>query len=1113
MTPRIHVHDLQSSELVLIGAPDLDLIPAELEKIARYLEKTPSPVLRDIAYTSGIAANSPDNFTKVAIVATSPQDLAEKIEIALRRIESGKRSTVFSKGVYIGTDKVPAPGRTVFLFPGEGSQYPGMLRSLTMHFPACRSSFDDADTACAMAEAPYLPSQWIFPTGDLPKSGITESLGLASAIQAVIAADNGILRLFTMLGITPDAVAGAGIGEIVAMECAKAISYSSRKERLDALRKGYTLLSEIRAKGRKTLHAYRNVSVDGLQRAKLESVLASYHGQVIITRDLAQDLFTLCMEEEIAPEVLGVLSSAGGTTRTVPVTLPFHTPWVQPILTPLKTLFKRLVKDTPDFPAYSFMTAAPHVGSPEDWAEQMAEQWAHPMRLRDTIERLYEDGFRVFVEIGPRGTLSTSVTAILRHKPHLALATNRGHRPGLNQLHHTLASLAAHGMPIDIEKLHVYRDSQLVDFLHPGLTQVQRQTRSVQLPTSLPLVQPPVIPPGLIAAAPKAMLAPRSAKTSPHIDTDDGRTDFPLLGSAEIIKFSPEEHIDLITSLTIFDEPCLLDRTISGRTSVSDSSLRGLLFAPVEVLLEIMVEAARKIFPKHVPVSIENLTLVDWPLIQNGKRGLRIRVRRLPRTLPGVRLVQAEIYDRESFSGETPVKLAETTVHLADEYPQAPLASTLALRTPEHVDWESADLYSVRLFMGPSFHSLLQIPDWGENGLHAECAVLPRSSLVRDMNAPRFSIDPVLLSAIGSSLAIWHGREPANGRLHVPYGCDRIDFYSPVLPEWTRCELNLFVPPGKTGDRFASANAEMTDQEHRLLFKATGWHNRVIHMLPQLHALLLQPVDGFFTSGIAREELPALSHEVVCCAAPATPTTPDDPDYGILMQITASLTLSGPERLKFDELSVCDAREVEWLFGRIAAKDAVRRCLLARYGRKWAAADIRIESDEAGKPTPQGDWRRLCGAQMDISITHTTDRIVAAAAPNTCLGIDIENRNRNLSEEFVSAAFSNTEQEIAAETGDGATALVRFWCAKEALSKALGAGLRFGTGTLTAQSIDTTTGRIEMEATHLWLQVFPQLRGKRIDVQTCILDDIILAVCVLDISLIEPAQGPFPEWH
>ena len=141
---------------------------------------------------------------------------------------------------------------------------------------------------------------------------------------------------------------------------------------------------------------------------------------------------------------------------------------------------------------------------------------------------------------------------------------------------------------------------------------------------------------------------------------------------------------------------------------------------------------------------------------------------------------------------------------------------------------------------------------------------------------------------------------------------------------------------------------------------------------------------------------------------------------------------------------------------------------------------------------------------MDISITHTSDQIIAAVAPNARIGIDVEKRDRVLSEEFIAAAFSPLEQEVAAESGDGATTLLRFWCAKEAFSKALGSGLRYGTGDLCARTVDTATGRIEMEATRLWLQPFPNLRGKRIDVQTCIIDNTVLAVCVLDGAVASP---------
>ena len=120
---------------------------------------------------------------------------------------------------------------------------------------------------------------------------------------------------------------------------------------------------------------------------------------------------------------------------------------------------------------------------------------------------------------------------------------------------------------------------------------------------------------------------------------------------------------------------------------------------------------------------------------------------------------------------------------------------------------------------------------------------------------------------------------------------------------------------------------------------------------------------------------------------------------------------------------------------------------------------------------------------------------------------------RTISEEFATSAFSQLEQGIAAESGDGATALFRFWCAKEALSKALGTGLRYGPGDLCARSLDQATGKVEMEATKLWLNPFPHLRGMRIDVQTCLLDNVILAVCVLNPGIARSETGPFIRWN
>lgn len=1095
MKTRINVHNVLQSEVVVLGADEIPLITDKIDRLANYIDKTPSPILRDIAYTSGLDAK--DALTKAAIVATSPADLREKLELLRRRIDSGKITSFYTKGIYIGTERCPAPGRTVFLFPGEGSQYPDMLRDLSLHFPACRSAFDDADTASAMAGAAIAPSQWIFPAGEKPEVSIAETLGMAAAVQSVIAADTGLLRLFLQVGITPDAVAGVGVGELVAMEAAGAVPYPNRKARLDALSEGHRLLMSMPSSSDFLPQCFC-FSASGLSRTRLEAIISSCGNEAVITRDQASELFSVCAKSEIAKDLVARIEAVGGATHRLPISKPFHTQWAKPFLPALTQFFGNIVTAAPEVPVYSFMTAAPIEGTLETWATQAAEQWANPTRIRDTIERLYADGFRVFVELGARGSLSSCVAATLRHRPHLALAANSSHRSDILQLHHTLAALVAHGAPLDIEKLHALRGSSVVDFGHPGPTHAQRSQHTVALGTRFATLRNATIPDGLVAPAPCAgHQAP--APTSPDAHAE-GLAGFPMIGDAEIIRFTPGENIDLLKTLSFFDHPFLVDRAVcpSG-TSKTDRRRHGLAILPVEVLLEIMAEAARRLFPKRVVTVVENLAIEGWPRFIRGSRTLRIQARRQPRIASGGDIVAVDIFDSASFSEEKTVRLASASLSVSDGYPAPPEPAPDALTTPSRLDWQGEDLYPERLSYGPSFQSLQEVSMRGENGLHATAIVPPRSKLIRAIPAPRFSTDPVLLSSIGAALASWHALKPASGYLHFAFSCDRIEFFAPVQPEWTKNAINLSVSPAKDREPFVRADADILDEEHRLLVRATGWSNRVVKIRPNFHHLILHPEDGFFSDETQRGAMPDLPQDIICCVAPVIPQKDlDSPDFDIWMELAASVTLSKSEQEKWDELGGSNVRRMEWLFGRIAAKDAVRRCLLARYSRKWPSADIRIESDEQGKPHPQGEWRRLCGAPMDISIAHTSDRIIAAVAPNSRIGIDVEKRDRVLSEEFIAAAFSPLEQEVAAESGDGATALLRFWCAKEAFSKALGSGLRYGTGDLCARAIDGATGRIEMEATRLWLSPFPNLRGRRVDVQTCIIDNTVLAVCVLD---------------
>ena len=56
MKKRINVHNVLQSEVVVLGADEVPLLTNAIDRVANYIDKTPAPVLRDIAYTSGLEA-------------------------------------------------------------------------------------------------------------------------------------------------------------------------------------------------------------------------------------------------------------------------------------------------------------------------------------------------------------------------------------------------------------------------------------------------------------------------------------------------------------------------------------------------------------------------------------------------------------------------------------------------------------------------------------------------------------------------------------------------------------------------------------------------------------------------------------------------------------------------------------------------------------------------------------------------------------------------------------------------------------------------------------------------------------------------------------------------
>jgi phosphopantetheinyl transferase len=159
-----------------------------------------------------------------------------------------------------------------------------------------------------------------------------------------------------------------------------------------------------------------------------------------------------------------IAARAGLVCEVLPYDRAVHTPLFAPFAEDLRRIFSELPVRTPSGPLWSCTTASPYPEDAEEIRELLVEHWTSPVRFRETIEALYEDGARVFVEAGPRGNMTAFIEDILRGRPACAVASDVPRRSSVTQLNHMAGLLAVHGLDVDLGVLRAGRPGRLVDW-------------------------------------------------------------------------------------------------------------------------------------------------------------------------------------------------------------------------------------------------------------------------------------------------------------------------------------------------------------------------------------------------------------------------------------------------------------------------------------------------------------------------------------------------------------------------------------------------------------------------------------------------------------------------
>ncbi len=489
-------------EVFVLGAHSRRELAEQAERLAQDLDGgAPDAGLAEVACAlnaefAETASSGGDH--RLAVVAEDLADLAGKLRRSAVRLDTPEAGNIHDRsGIYYYGH--PLDGKVALLFPGEASPYLGMAGELAVVFPSVRLAVERFDAALreagAEAVGPFVFPPW--PFGEDQRRQAEAALQHVDRAALVAqAADLAMLALVRLLGVEPDMACGHSAGERAAMVAGGMID-DVAVARLHAGLLGVDM-SDIPPA------AMIAVGTD-LERAA--SLVREFDGAEI-ANDNCPHQTVVAVPPEREPAFAARCRERRFVAEGLPVNVPVHTRRYESLVEPLKDAFFSVDPSPPEIPVYACSTASPFPRDRKGVVETASASLARPVRFRETVERMYAEGARFFVEAGPRNVLSGFVRDVLAGQPHHAVPLDEPGRRGIAGLLHALGQLWARGVAPKLDALYGVRGIEAA-----RLTEILAGRRSgseIDIPLATPQLGLPRPRPVRVPAAPEAELPERS---------------------------------------------------------------------------------------------------------------------------------------------------------------------------------------------------------------------------------------------------------------------------------------------------------------------------------------------------------------------------------------------------------------------------------------------------------------------------------------------------------------------------------------------------------------------------------------------------------------------------
>ena len=278
-----------------------------------------------------------------------------------------------------------------YLFPGQGTQFPGMGKGLYQKSKLALDYFKRANAILG------------YSITDIMFEGSAADLKQTKYAQPAIFLHSFILVQTLGKAFKPNMVAGHSLGEISALAAIRSLDFESALKLIAKRASAMQEVCEVENTGMAV--------VVGLYDVIVRNICNQIDGIVVPSNYNALHQVVISGEKKALKEACDKLRPGAKRVVNLPVSGAFHSPFMEPIVEEFKTVIAQTEFKKPMCPIYQNVTARP--SSDIDLIKKnLVDQLTHPVMWRHTILHMIEDGATEFTEIGPGNFLRGLVRQI-----------------------------------------------------------------------------------------------------------------------------------------------------------------------------------------------------------------------------------------------------------------------------------------------------------------------------------------------------------------------------------------------------------------------------------------------------------------------------------------------------------------------------------------------------------------------------------------------------------------------------------------------------------------------------------------------------------------------------